>query len=347
MKSTLILILSLTLVSCVSSKYNGDRELASRPNLSGTYLGVASYKGKLRKPAVRIYLDEAEGGTYNVVLLEYVNLLGILPKYIASNKLPKLSKVIGFLNSITEKITVYKAVPSSKSGHYDLLELRAGSQSIKVVESANPRQLVLSDKRNLTYSLEGAYITQVKKSQARKIFFPIESSKKSNGIEYATAKLVYEKIGLDSTWRKSFLPGPYLSAYSKRDDVVLDLVSEKTDKAYFRLNTKIQFKGLSKIKRQRAIKKREKVFTNPKSAFLEGGFVVIEPIDGMFVLSPMDSNKNVETNREMKGRIGLFIDIFDATQKLNQDVVELALINPADPSDFHMHYEDPDNGEGK
>ena len=74
------------------------------------------------------------------------------------------------------------------------------------------------------------------------------------------------------------------------------------------------------------------MFTNPKSAFLKGVFSVSEPHDGMFLFSPIKTNK--KTINIVKGRIGLFIDIFDATKSLKMDVVELALINPDDPEDF-------------
>jgi hypothetical protein len=346
MKTLIPFLFFISLASCTSSSVKNFRTPSSQTELQGTYLGVASYKGKLRRPAVRIYLNETPGesDTYHVVLLEYVNLLGILPKYILSNKSPKISNVIGFLNKIVKKITVYKAIPSDKAYHYNLFELQADSRTVKTVESSSPRQLVLSNEKNLSYPLEGAYITQNKKGQAKKIFFPVEKSIKNHGPEYNVAKLVYDKVGLDSTWRKNFLAGPYLSAYGKKNDVVLDLVSEKANRAYFSVKSENSYKTLSKSKRKR--KKREDVFTNPKSAFLEGGFIMREPVDGMFVLSPTHSNKSADTIEELNGRIGLFIDIFDATKKLNQDVVELILINPSDPLDFHMHYEDPDNGEG-
>ena len=54
-----------------------------------------------------------------------------------------------------------------------------------------------------------------------------------------------------------------------------------------------------------------------------------------------------KTTSEVKDRIGLFIDILDATKALNQDVVKFTLINPEDLSDFLMYYEDPENGEGR
>lgn len=356
LKKTILSVLILVLASCSSSKKTNDqnasqitdssRKLASRSSLQGTYLGLAEYEKSERKPAVRIYLNEipGEAGSYHAVLLEYVNLLGILPKYVASNKLEKVSKVIGFLNNIVKTVTVYKVVPARKAYHYDMFELRADTRSITAVSTDNPRQLILSKAINLAHPLEGAAITQNKTNQPKRLSFPVEKSKKDNGGEYGVAKFVYSTIGLDSTWRKEFLPGPYLSAYGNRDDVVLGLKRKGNNyKAYFEVDDKFRYENLN----EGQIKKRRKVFTNPKSAFLEGGFVVREPIDGMFTLSPMHSNESAETIQEMSGKIALFVDIFDATKKLNQDVVEVIFINPADPADFHMHYEDPENGEGK
>lgn len=89
---------------------------------------------------------------------------------------------------------------------------------------------------------------------------------------------------------------------------------------------------------------RAKMFTNKQSAFLKGNFSVSEPRDGMFLFNTVKATKS--TKAIVEGKIGLFIDIFDATKALGQDVVELCLINTDDPKDFLMYYEDPANGEG-
>jgi hypothetical protein len=64
----------------------------------------------------------------------------------------------------------------------------------------------------------------------------------------------------------------------------------------------------------------------------------------MFIFKSVDAEES--TKKIVEGRIGLFIDIFDATKSLNQDVVELCLIDSENPEDFLMYYEHPDNGEG-
>ena len=144
MRILITTILTFYLVGC--SSINSSRELASvNKDISGTTLGVAKYE-KLRSTtrrahhrsrrrkkvtrvekksrAVRVYLNEIAGevGSYYVIVLEYVNLLNMAPKYIDSNKLPKLSDKIGYLNQITKRVTVYKARPlDADENRYEML----------------------------------------------------------------------------------------------------------------------------------------------------------------------------------------------------------------------------------
>lgn len=341
MKSILTFIFMLLLASCSSA--DKSRYLASYGrDLSGTYLGVAEYKFGRKGPnkaATRIYFNEIENekGSYHVLLLEYVNLLRMAPQYVVANKLPIASNVVGYLKNITRKIEVYKATPGAEEGSFELRPLQIVGDQIEVVAKAKPRMLVLSKEPNLENPLQGATISSVSKDQPKEIFFPMKDDEKINGAQYTIANLTYSKVGLDSTWRKNFLPGPYLSAYGRLDDEVLTL-SEVNKNATAKFKSVPKFAKLSE-------RKRRSMFTNEKSAFLRGEFAVSEPIDGMFLFSSVSSDK--KSNQEVKGRIGLFIDIFDATKALNQDVVELALIDPANPEDFLMYYEHPDNGDGK
>jgi len=343
MKKVLLLLVMLGLYSC--SSFRPDRNPSSvGPQLQGDYLGVSQYKWGHKGPnraATRIYFNEIENepGSYHVVLLEYINLLKMAPQYIAANKLPIANKAIGYLKHITEKISTFKVVPNfDKERTYNMYELHVVNGKIEAKVEEKPRQLILSKSAGQEDPLEGAVITSNgKKNLPKEIFFPMKNDKKDNGVQYHMAKFIYEKVGLESTWRKEYLPGPYLAVYGRRDDVVLRLSTKgTTDHANFVLNPAMA----GKSQRQ-----REKMFTNKKSAFLKGEFDVVEPVDGMFLLKAIKSEK--KTTSEVKDRIGLFIDIFDATKALNQDVVEFTLINPEDPSDFLMYYEDPENGEGR
>jgi hypothetical protein len=311
-------------------------------SLEGTYLGVSQYKPFHRGPnkaATRIYLDEIEGerGSYHAVLLEYVNLLKMAPRYVSSNQLPAANKIIGYLKDITSQISIYKVVPTSDEHVFNMYNLTVDGSDIVPVQTENPRQLILDKSGDLKHPLSGAQITSNSKDQPDHIFFPKKDDDKRNGIQYGIANLVYEKVGLDSTWRKTFLPGPYLSAYGRTDDVVLNL---SVDGAFqtmdFVLNPKYQ---------DRSANRRERMFTHPESAFLVGSYQSTMPLNGMFLLSSISSEAKTDNNLE--GRVGLFIDIFDATEALNQDVVELVFINPEDPKDFLMYYEHPENGEGE
>ena len=63
----------------------------------------------------------------------------------------------------------------------------------------------------------------------------------------------------------------------------------------------------------------------------------------LFYPSPKYAKKYFHDTQHVTNRIGLFIDIFDATISRNEDVVELALVNPNNSRDFLMYYEHPDN----
>ena len=331
----------LLMVSC-ASKHPNSRTLSSvEKDLTGHYLGVADYKSPHKGPnkaAIRIYFHPTEGepGKYTAVLVEYVDLLRMAPSYIISNKLPFIAKRVGFLNSISRNISAYEVNPGVKENTFELWPLSVEGDQIVAKKDGQPRILTLDESEGLKNVMEGATISSVNANEPKEIFFPKKDDKKRNGIQYGTAKLAYSKAKLDSTWRKNYLRGPYLSQYAKKDDVVLNLgKNDEGDTASFVINEKY---GKGKGSR------RERVFTNKKSAFLKGEFKAIEPRDGMFLLKATESDE--KTASIVEGRIGLFIDVFDATKSLNQDVVEVAFINPADPEDFLMYYEHPDNGEG-
>lgn len=338
-----LFLISLFVLFATSCATNApERKLASiNKDLTGTYLAVSDYKFGHKGPnkaASRIYFHpiENEQGSYHVVLLEYVNLLGMAPDYIISNKAPKLAKKKGFLNSITKKFVALKAIPTDKEGVFEMWPLVVRDGQIVEKKDGKPRVLTLSQEENLESPLAGATISPSLESDPQEIFFPTKDDDKINGLQYGIAKLTYNKAKLESTWRKNFLPGSYLSQYANVDDVVLNLVKSETEnRADFVLNE--AFAKTSK-------KKREKVFTNKKSAFLKGEFSVTEPLDGMFVFNP--TNADTDSSEIVKNRIGLFVDIFDATKSLNQDVVELVLVDSEKPEDFLMYYEHPHNGEG-
>ncbi len=339
----MLCMLSVFFLAACSSMNSNSRKLASiDKDLTGTYLGVADYKAGHRgynKKAIRVYFHPiaSEPGKYDVVLLEYVDLLRMAPSYIASNKIPFIARRTGYLKNITKTIVAYEANPGEKENTMELWPLVVQGDQIVAKKNVQPRILTLSSAEGLTNPLEGATISQSNKDEPKEIFFPAKDDDKRNGIQYGTAKLAYKAAKLESTWRKKYLKGPYLSQYYKRDDVVLNCGGEKDETlAEFVINEK--YSKLSE-------KKRAAMFTHPDSAFLKGEFRVSEPRDGMFLFHSLNADER--SNSIVQNKIGLFIDIFDATKSLNQDVVELALIDSEKPEDFLMYYEDPENGEGK
>ncbi|MEC7277865.1 MAG: hypothetical protein VXV96_16195 [Bdellovibrionota bacterium] len=342
MRKLIGLIGILFLISSCSTINEWRHPASFGRDLSGTYLGVADYKFGRKGPnkaATRLYLHEVEGerGNYHAVLLEYYNVIDMAPEYLAAAKLPALNKLIGYLKRITRKIFVYKVIPSEKDGTLNMYPMKVEGEKIVANMKATPRQLILNKEGNLKHPLSGAKITgPSNEKKFQQIFFPMKDDKKRNGIQYGITNTLYTKVPLKSTWRKEFLPGPYLSAYGRLDDEVLTLSNkESAHLMEFKINPKMAKKSKSR---------RERMFTNKKSAFMKGAYEAREAHDGMFLATPIEAE--AATTKTLSKRIGLFIDIFDATESLNQDVVELVFVDPENPTDFLMYYEHPDNGEG-
>lgn len=372
--SKLIYVLSFVLLlGCSTANKMEKRGVASTDGvgLSGTILGEVRYKSQrevrvggkdttrtvtrhhTKKRATRIYFRETKenDGSYNVVLLEYVELIKMGKKYVISNKGPDwLNKLIGYLDEIVARAVLYKAIPTSDRKIFDLQKLRYENGELVAATSANPSKLILDKDPNDNSPLEGARITQSKDGESGEIYFPytdkdVRKERVKNkkaidpGLQYNMAQLVYGAIeGFRSTWRTSFLTGNYLGAYNDKKDIVLKLANEgNLDTANFILN---------KDRAHFSKRRRERQFTNPKSAHITGKYTVEEVDSGIFIFK-LDQSVDSTGSKSVDQKIGLFIDIFDASQtKLKQDVVELLILNTDDSKDFLMYYEDPNNGEG-
>lgn len=325
-----------------SSQTKSLRTPSASSDLSGTYLGEGLYANRttgLRRPAMRVYLDRAAGEAdiYYGVLLEYDQLLNMGLPYLASQKAPILNHVVGYLDAIATRISAYKFIPGSKPGTYEMhnLEVRNG----QIVPAAAVTMVLNLDPKNTENNpLAGAVITGNSEGQ---IVFPSESKKSAeSGIlagigdaltltQYELAKVVYKKGHLASTWRGNWkdLEGSYLSEYGRFKDGVLELYSQN---------------GQTKAKFTKTNTTKAKYFTNPKSASIEGDYVVTEPIPKMYLLIPTQRARTA-SDTEMTARIGLFLDVFDgsAPEAGSHLVTELAYTNPQDPEDFMMYYEHP------
>ena len=355
------------LLSCSSKPEQRGLSSFSVIDISGTCLGIADYgfgrKG-LKWPAVRMYLhpSQEEPGAYNAVLLEYNGFAKTGVRYGANKRSKKLSNILGYLNDITNNLQVYRLLPSSNNPlKFEMFPLKVVGEKIEVNTDVTPAVLTLAKKRNKKRPLEGAELTSNGSipGLVKRIFFPDpDGIKKGNqpgaydegggrfgqnhpddgkDFQYSLARAIYSLADLKSTWRKKFLPGAYLSAYNKKDDVVLDLSTKgKSLGANFKINP--DYSDMNPLE-------RAAIFTSPHSSILRGQFRSTEPVDGMFLFHNESSDRY--TQMVVEGRIGVFVDIFDATESLGQDVVELAMVNPNDPKDFLMYYEHPDNGEGE
>ena len=349
MKYFIPLILIFSLMSCSNMSKRG---IASEGNGDITRIGVAMYPstemvedednhwddhpGYVEVPsqrkykAVRLYLKDipSEPGNYYAVLLEYHKLGKVGPSY-AISKVPVLAAIFGHLNKITTRIQLYKAVPTEEGNVYNLETVYMDDNNkVQIMPTDSPSQLILSTDSKIKHPLEGAKITPSLDGEPVAIQFPKDDSEEEWGFQYNFANYVYKKAKLGSTWRNNFLTGPYLGSYENKKHGVLKLSGNANGgTAVFNKN-----------------KKRAKRLTNPKSALISGEFKAEKISEGVFHFT--EPSANATGSGHVKKRFALFIDVFDATKSLGQDVVELVLTNPNDPTDFLMYYEHPDNGEG-
>lgn len=317
-----------------------QRTPSASGDLTGTYLGEGLYNNRttgLRRPAMRIYMDRAQGEAdmYYGVIVEYDQLLNMAAPYLASQKAPVLNKVVGYLDKISTRISAYKFVPGPRAGTYNLHNLTVRNGQI-TPDTAVAMQLVLDPANKSANPLSGAAITGGAEGT---ISFPPDEPVNEglisgiadmlNMSQYKLAKLVYKKGHLASTWRGNWqdLEGSYLSEYGRFKDGVLEL---------YNVN------GQKKAKFIKTNTTKAKYFTNPKSGDIEGDYIVSEPIPKMYVLIPT-SRRATASDKEMTGRIGLFLDVFDgsAPEAGSHLVTELAYTNTQDPEDFMMYYEHP------
>lgn len=345
MKHLFILLPLFTLLACTSGKVKDRSPASVILEQDYTLLGTVNHVG-VGKRATRVYLkpisDDSE--SFWVMVLEYKKLAKVGVNYLLSNKVPWVSKnITGFLNQINQRAVLYKAVPSDTLNTYDLKIVEVDGEQLVTREADRYSQLIFAD-TNQENILEGARITASPAGEPSNIYLPREGEKGRFGGQYKLAKLTYESRELKSTWRNDFLQGPYLGAYADVEDEVLRLVGGRDV---------IDGEAVFTINQDRAdmrISKREKQFTNPKSAHIQGKFRTKRLADGIFsfyYVSEVDAEKETKGVEHVVGRPAMFVDIFDATESLNQDVVELILTNPDDADDFLMYYEHPENGEGR
>jgi len=362
MKNSSLYLIALSLAlsaGCKSREFNSETAATNQPqlpprvDLSGNSLGYIDYKGNIGRRAVRIYSKKVDGvaDTYNTVIVEYPPILSVFPRFVSTPKSEediqdgkftekfindvksKINARIGDLKHILARVTVYRTVP--KAGNASAFELRrlrydTTAKSLIVDNSSEVSVLTLAEKGSLDSPLAGATISAAAKGEPAQITVPKTS--KGNGIEWQLVNLAYSAAKLDSTWRSDFLNGAYLSTYGNRKNVILNLSNAAGSLQADFLDAKAQ-----------NIPSTE--FTNPLSAEIIGKYDVKAAQPGIFVFTPKVAGSAGSQHVETK--LGLFIDVFDATKSLNMDVVELVLVDENTPTKFHMYFEDPENGEGQ
>lgn len=333
MRNLCLFAFVLCLAACATTpNATSPRNPASTVDMTGSYLGEGIFPERtegVRRPAIRFYLDRSqdEYDTYYGVLVEYPNLVNLGRKFLTVDKAPKLGALTGYLNQISTRISAYKLVPGQRPGTYQMhnLEVRHG----KIVPESYYTMVLHLNTTNASNPLFGA---SIRGHEDGNINFPTPREIRKRDVlsltQYELATLAYKIGKLSSTWRGNWqdLEGSYLSEYGRVRDGVLELYSVNGQK-------KMKF-----IKPNTPAKD----FTNPKSGTLEGDFIVSEPIPKMYILAPAD-NSDTASGRELTGRIGLFLDVFDASapEAGSKLVTELVFTNSADDKDYLMYYQHP------
>jgi hypothetical protein len=193
-----LLAFALCLAACATAPTEtSSRTPSSHADLSGKYLGEGLFDKRdsgVRRPAIRFYLDrsQTENDTYYGVLVEYPNLLKMTPQYLATQKVPALNKLIGYLSEISTRISAYKLVPGQQAGTYQMhnLEVRDG----QIVPERDFTMTLHLNPMNGTNPLFGA---SIKGNEDGQINFP---TPKEVGIkdlltfsQYELATLVYKR----------------------------------------------------------------------------------------------------------------------------------------------------------
>lgn len=339
-----VFALIIGFAACTSAPPASDKSTSPRqPNftaaynkldssdLTGTYLGKGNYTkvrkllGKdIRRPAMRLYLDkvEGEGNVYNGVLLEYANVLKMAPTYLAAQKGYQFRKLI-----ISRSIEAFRVIPGEKPGTYDFHNLRVANGDIVADPSVSMTLTLGSDSNR---PMINSYIV----NSSGTVTFPDPDKMSLPFFQYGLTKISYKAGRLMSTWRGEpgdweKLVGSYTSDYATYWDGVLELSGSGNDR---------------KMTFLRTISTPAQGFTNPKSIDMLGEYKVSEPLRKMYVLTPTNPNGSV-SDQELGSRIGLFLDVFDASapEAGSHLVTELAFTNPNDPTDFFMYYERMDH----
>ena len=166
------------------------------------------------------------------------------------------------------------------------------------------------------------------------------------------ATLTYAKAHLKSTWRggREITPDingvrnpgddwqtaklncSFLSLYDRLDDAVLEFSIGDHGQGQARFEKSgLDPKSFAGPK-----------LLNPKMWNIEGAYDMNEVVPEMFTLTPIAKGQGSDS--ELEGRIGLFIDVFDAQapEAGSHLVVEVAFVDPNNPEDILMYYQHPE-----
>lgn len=93
------------------------------------------------------------------------------------------------------------------------------------ITTVDTRTLTLAQDIDPANPIAGATISRSRPDEPDMIVFPKVGD--DTGLQFKTAKTAYKVAILESTWRKNFLKGPYLSQYYKKSDIVLHMTNQE------------------------------------------------------------------------------------------------------------------------
>ncbi len=300
MKKILLLVLGLNLAAFSQNNTSNYK----MKNLEGRYFGKVDYDGEKRQVGLFLKPIAGEQDSYYGVVLEYLKPFkekGFVGSFLRPGKKKIFRKGRhGYLQELLKWIKIYKfeRVHNSRTFRMKPLEVRNGKVVVK--ESAEFASLQVNPnerkpmRNSVLKTVINGQIVDLKLTKTRR--FPLKS-----------------------TWKDSYVPGPYNPGYKQADIDILFLLDDFNKKT----------KEATAVFDVETLKDRD--------LLIQGRFDIIEAGPGMFTFQ--ENEKVASTGASLvEDKIGVFIDVYDASPVMK--TVELILIDPSNPYGSQMYFEE-------
>lgn len=297
----------LLLLYSFFSLANSGQVLDELPNLEGQYFGHVKYDGIKRQVGLLLSKDEKQTDSYYGVAMEYLSPFrekNFINDFLRPGK-KKLfrKKHNGYLQELLQWIKIYK------------FERIPGTQIMRVKNLKVVDGSILEDNYDKKTIL---FLGSNKRKPLKKATLITEV----DGLPLKLELKRQRRFPLKSTWEKEYTPGPYNPGYKQGEIEVLSLIADfdKEDKTATAIFNVDELKG-------------EKIE-------IKGEYQIKEAKRGMFTF--VDTRSRASVGSELvQDKIGVFIDVYNAQPIMN--TFELILIDPVDPKNSQMYFEEYGN----